>query len=219
MHRQFWSRFHTPAWAGIDAEEMEDRVSDDRFLRHWFRHGGRRGGRQGGDRSKQFVEDLFGRNWGDEFRNRRGDIKYLLLELLAEGSSHGYDLIKTMETRYGGFRRLSPGSVYPTLQMLEEGGYLTSEAIGGKRVYTITEEGRQLLAERTQQGSSDAPWDDFKSFMKGKPQEFTDLRNEATELATVLLQVARSGDPERMNRVRQLLEQVKREIYAILAEK
>jgi DNA-binding PadR family transcriptional regulator len=124
-----------------------------------------------------------------------------------------------MESRYGGFRRLSPGSVYPTLQLLEEGGYLKSAQEGGKRIYTITDEGRQLLAERTQQKTSDSPSDTFKTFMKGKPQEFMELRNAATELANVVVQVARSGNVERINRVRELIEQVKREIYAILAEK
>jgi DNA-binding PadR family transcriptional regulator len=114
---------------------------------------------------------------------------------------------------------LSPGSVYPTLQLLEEGGYLTSAQEGGKRIYSITDEGRQLLAERTQQETSDSPWDTFKSFVKGKPQEFIELRNAATELAGVVVQVARSGNMERINRVRELLEQVKREIYAIMAEK
>jgi DNA-binding PadR family transcriptional regulator len=214
MFRPFWFRSPALAWAGLSEEELQEAFQDRRF-RHFFRHGKHRGR----SHDKQFGEELFGRGWGDEFRNRRGDIKFLLLELLAEGPSHGYDLIKAMETRYGRFRRLSPGSVYPTLQLLEEGGYLTSEQTGGKRVYTITDEGRQLLADRTQQGGNESPWDDFKSFMKNKPQEFTDLRKEAGELAMALMQVARSGDPERMNRVRELIAQVKREIYAILAEK
>jgi DNA-binding PadR family transcriptional regulator len=213
MFRQFGFRFPALAWAGFNEEELQEAFQNRRF-RHFFRHGKHRGR----PHDKQFGEELFGRGWGDEFRNRRGDIKFLLLELLAEGSSHGYDLIKAMETRYGGFRRLSPGSVYPTLQLLEEGGYLTSEQTGGKRVYTITEEGRQLLVDRSQ-GSPDAARDDFKSFMQNKPQEFTDLRKEATELAMALMQVARSGDSERMNRVRELIAQAKREIYAILAEK
>ena len=118
-----------------------------------------------------------------------------------------------MESRYGGFRRLSPGSVYPTLQLLEEGGYLTSEPKGGKRVYRITEAGRELLAERMQQTdsrSSDA--------VSEPPPEFVELRNAATELAAVVTQVARSGNGERINRVREKLDRVKREIYAMLAE-
>ena len=60
---------------------------------------------------------------------------------------HGYEIINSMEARRGGCRP-SAGSVYPTLQMLEEGGYLTSEQVDGKKVYTITGEGRQLLEER-----------------------------------------------------------------------
>ncbi|MEH2055592.1 MAG: PadR family transcriptional regulator [Nostoc sp.] len=208
MFRHFRSRFGAPAWAGVSED-------DSLLVRSWFGHGKHHGRHD----EKHFGHEMFGRGWGDEYRTRRGDIKFILLELLSEHPSHGYDLIKEMETRYGGFRRLSPGSVYPTLQLLEEGGYLKSAQEGGKRIYTITDEGRQLLAERTQQEPSDSPWDTFKSFVKGKPQEFIELRNAATELAAVVVQVARSGNMERINRVRELLEQVKREIYAILAEK
>ncbi len=208
MFRHFQSRFRAPAWAG---------VSEDDFLlvKSCFQHGKHHAKHH----DKHFGNEMFGRGWGDEYRTRRGDIKFILLELLSEHPSHGYDLIKDAETRYGGFRRLSPGSVYPTLQLLEEGGYLKSAQEGGKRIYTITDEGRQLLAERSQQNTSDSPWDTFKSFVKGKPQEFIELRNAATELAAVVVQVARSGNVERINRVRELLEQVKREIYAILAQK
>src|SRR4028118_458823 len=124
MFRQFHSRFRAPEWA--EASFGNRFFASDRFKRG--RHSG------GG--------------WGDEPRTRRGDIKFMLLGLLVESPRHGYELIKELEIRYGGFRRLSPGSVYPTLQLLEEGGYLTSEQVEGKRVYTITDSGRQLLAER-----------------------------------------------------------------------
>jgi DNA-binding PadR family transcriptional regulator len=207
MFRHFRSRFPAPAWVGASEE--------DSLLSHWFQHDKHHDRHHG----KHFADELFGRGWGDESRTRRGDIKFILLELLSEHPSHGYDLIKEMETRYGGFRRLSPGSVYPTLQMLEEGGYLRSAQEGGKRIYTITDEGRQILAERTQKETSDSSWDTFKTFMTGKPQELIELRKVATELAGIMVQVARSGNVERINRVRGLLEQVKREIYAILAEK
>jgi DNA-binding PadR family transcriptional regulator len=188
------SRSCQPAWAGANPEDLA-------FVWHRFYHDRRSGG-----------------SWGEERRTRRGDIKFILLELLAERPRHGYDLIKELEARYGGFRKLSPGSVYPTLQMLEEGGYLTSEQVGGKRVYTLTDEGRNLLAERNQQATPDSPWDAFNPFVSGKSQEFIELRNAATELAAAVGQVARSGDLERLRRVRELLDQVKREIYKILAE-
>src|SRR3954453_19084565 len=92
------------------------------------------------------------RECGPEFRERfmrmrRGDIKFHLLEILREGPRHGYEIIGELEKRSGGYRP-SPGSVYPTLQMLEEGGFLTTEQIEGKKVYTITEAGLKLLEER-----------------------------------------------------------------------
>jgi len=208
MFRQFQRRFLTPAWVDVNVEE-------GLMLKNFFQHRSHHGRGHG----KDFEDEMSSRGWGDEYRNRKGDIKFLLLELLSEHPSHGYDLIKAMEVRYGGFRRLSPGSVYPTLQMLEDGGYLTSEQENGKRVYTITHEGRKLLSDRVQQEDENSPWDTFKNFVKSKPPEFLELRNSAGELAAAIMQVARGGNVERINRVRELLEQVKREIYAILAEK
>ena len=195
MFRQFRHPFHQPAWAG---------APDDHPARHWFAHGRRGPG--------DFTEGMF--DWGREDgpRARRGDIKFLLLELLSEQPSHGYDLIKRMEVRYEGLRRLSPGSVYPTLQLLEDGGYVTSTTTEGKRVYTITAEGSQFLAERVQ------PEQREQAAVSQKSQEFGQLRQAAMELASAVMQVARSGNSERINRVKGLLERAKREIYAILAE-
>jgi DNA-binding PadR family transcriptional regulator len=207
MFRRLHSHFHAPAWATSALEEP--------FVQHWFQHGRHDRGRH--DRDKHLMEELFGFG-GDEPRTRRGDIKFLLLELLAAQPSHGYDLIKRMETRYGGFRRLSPGSVYPTLQLLEDGGYVISETTEGKRVYTITDEGRQFLAERAQQAPPGPPWDAFKNAAVNKPEAFHQLRQSATELAGAVMQVARSGNVDRMNRARELLDRTKRELYALLSE-
>ncbi|MCY7274365.1 MAG: hypothetical protein LH702_11655 [Phormidesmis sp. CAN_BIN44] len=102
--------------------------------------------------------------------------------------------------------------------MLEDGSYLTSQQESGKRVYAVTESGRSLLAERTPAERPGVPGDDFGDFAK-KSKTISELRNAATELAAVVMQVARSGNLDRMNRVRELLDQVKREIYLMLAEK
>jgi DNA-binding PadR family transcriptional regulator len=133
-----------------------------------------------------------------------------LLTLLAEQPQHGYQLIKELENRYGGFYRPSPGSVYPTLQLLEEGGYLTSEQVEGKRVYTITDSGRQLLAER------DNPVDLTDRADSQLP--LIELKDALTELGEVVMLVARSGNLNRVSQVRDILNRVKREIYAILAQ-
>src|SRR5204863_10191366 len=91
-------------------------------------------------------------NWGNPNGNRerpgRGDLKYVILELLRDQPRHGYDIIRALEERSRGTYRPSPGSVYPTLQMLEDLGYVTSSQEEGKKVYSITEEGRRYLGEQ-----------------------------------------------------------------------
>jgi DNA-binding PadR family transcriptional regulator len=76
-----------------------------------------------------------------------GDLRYVLLQLVAEKPSHGYELIKAIEEKFGGMYSPSPGVVYPTLTHLEELGYLRTEPGGGtKKLYSLTEEGANFLA-------------------------------------------------------------------------
>ena len=76
-----------------------------------------------------------------------GDLRYVLLQLIAERPRYGYDLIKTIEEQFGGMYSPSPGVVYPTLTLLEELGYVRAENSGGtKRLYAVTEEGEAFLA-------------------------------------------------------------------------
>src|SRR3979409_2501724 len=97
----------------------------------------------------------FGRRWGfggfgaGERMFGRGDLKYVILELLKDQPRHGYDIIRALEERMRGAYRPSPGSVYPTLQMLEDLGYVTSNQQDGKKVYSITDEGRRYLEEQS----------------------------------------------------------------------
>lgn len=102
------------------------------------------------------------------------------------------------------------------LLLLEEGGYLTSEQIDGKRVYTVTDSGRQLLSDRNQQTSA-SPIDVSSNFMTLKPPELVELRNTLTDLSAAVTQIARSGNLEQVSQVRELLVQVKREIYRMLS--
>ncbi len=76
-----------------------------------------------------------------------GDLKLIVLALLAEGPRHGYDVIKALEEKSSGIYSPSPGVVYPTLTFLEEAGYATSAAEGTKKVYTISESGEAHLEE------------------------------------------------------------------------
>ncbi|MBV8156231.1 MAG: PadR family transcriptional regulator [Dyella sp.] len=105
----------------------------------------------------------FGRGFGDDegpggwggmggrFRGGRvfghGDLKLILLALIAEQPRHGYDLIRTIEEMFDGAYAPSPGAVYPTLTLLEELGHASVQNDEGKKLYSITEEGKAFLAE------------------------------------------------------------------------
>lgn len=79
----------------------------------------------------------------------QGDLKYVILQLLDEKPRHGYDIIKELEERSKGAYSPSPGTVYPTLTMLEEMGYARATEDGGKKVYEITAEGKKYLEENS----------------------------------------------------------------------
>jgi len=74
-----------------------------------------------------------------------GELRLAILSLLSEGPKHGYQLMKEMETRSGGFYKASAGSVYPTLQQLEDEGLVEAEMIAGRRTYRLTDAGRAEL--------------------------------------------------------------------------
>jgi len=169
---------------------------------------GRGQGRHGGD-------DDFGGGFGGggRQRRRRGDIKYLLLALIAEQPRHGYDLIKAMEQRHAGFYRPSPGSVYPTLQLLEDGGYIWGEQVDGKKVYRITPTGEELLAER-QADADSRP----RGPQAAEREQLGSLRQSATALLDSVRQAARHGSPEQVTAVQQIIEQARRDVYRTLAQ-
>jgi len=109
-----------------------------RFGRHPFAGGGPREGRHHWREHGRRGERMFD----------SGDLRFVLLALIAEKPSHGYELIKAIEEKLGGGYSPSPGVVYPTLTLLEEMGYATVEAQdGGKKLYSATDAGRALLEE------------------------------------------------------------------------
>jgi DNA-binding PadR family transcriptional regulator len=167
-------------------------------------------------RGGPFGDDPFGEDEGGRRRHRRGDIKIALLELLAEQPRHGYELIKELGSRYGGFYRPSPGSVYPTLQLLEDEGHLVSETVDGKRVYTVTDSGRASLQERLQERPADHRG--RGGLRPGETEgELHELREGAMALMAAVMQVARHGTVEQVREARARLDAARRDIYGILA--
>jgi len=108
--------------------------------------------------------------WGHRSRFfESGEVRLAILSLLQEGPKHGYELIKELETRSGGLYRASAGTVYPTLQLLDDEGLIESERQDGKRVYHITPAGEaELTGEaETVRGIWDraAHWEDWSHWM------------------------------------------------------
>src|SRR5215472_14792001 len=113
---------------------------------------GERQGRRGphGSRHGELGEGRrgFRGRWGGGMRMfGAGDLRYVILQLISEKPSHGYEIIKSIEERLGGAYAPSPGVVYPMLTMLEEMGYANSTTEGTRKLYAITEEGSKALAE------------------------------------------------------------------------
>ena len=151
--------------------------------------------------------------WGGGRRPRRGDVRLALLTLLADEPKHGYDLIRELEERSGGAWRPSPGSVYPTLQLLEDEGLVASEERDGKRVYTLTEAGRAELEQRKEERGDRPPWE-FGPLGEG----FAQLRDAGFQLAAAAMQVARTGSEAQRTQAAEVLAEARKRIYALLAE-
>ncbi len=141
----------------------------------------------------------------------RGIIKYIILDHLKDKPGYGYEIIQALEERSYGFYTPSPGTVYPTLQMLEEMGYVTGADEDGKRVYTITDEGRRFLDEQKDFGEK------IKSQMKSwwnpeKVDEIRDTMHEFRRFAQLLRETARDADSEKLSRIRKALAHAYEEI-------
>ena len=89
--------------------------------------------------------------FGPHGRARRGNVKAAILAVLAEQPMHGYEVMQQLESRSGGMWRPSPGSIYPTLQLLEDQGLIKSEDVDGRRVFSLTDEGKTEAATITEQ--------------------------------------------------------------------
>jgi DNA-binding PadR family transcriptional regulator len=152
--------------------------------------------------------------WGPHGpRARRGDVRAAILTLLGEQPMHGYQVIQELESRTGGAWRVSPGSVYPTLQMLEEEGLIAGQEVEGKRVFSLTDAGRAEVERQKESGR--APWEDVAG---GGDETMHTLRDAVFKLGAAVFQVARAGSKEQIDGAVAILNDARRRVYAILAE-
>ena len=145
----------------------------------------------------------------------KGDLKYVILSLLKDKPSHGYEIIREMEDYFHGFYTPSAGSVYPTLQMLEDMGYVSSSERDGKKVYTVTAEGLKFLKE--QQVTIDKIKDQMSEWWHPRNiEEFHDTISELRNLGRLVGRKAHHLEPEKWTRIKEVVSRTCRDIEEIL---
>lgn len=146
-------------------------------------------------------------------RARRGDVRAGILALLAEQPRNGYQIMQELEQRSGGVWHPSPGSIYPSLQQLEDEGLVSSAASGTGRTFELTERGRAHVAEHRDEVSE--PW---ASVGDAGDNAAAELMGLLREVAAAAAQVARAGDAAQLTKAKKVLGSARRELYRLLAD-
>lgn len=170
-----------------------------------FGPGGPRGPRagRGGPRG--------GRPRGGHRRGRRGDVRAAILALLTERPMHGYEMIQEIGARSDGLWQPSPGSVYPTLQLLvDEGLIVAAESEGSKRLFELTDEGRQAAAQ-----TETPPWEEIA---EGADPDVVNLRAAFKQLTVAVFQGAEAATAQQQKRIVDIVNAARRDIYGVLGD-
>lgn len=164
------------------------------------------------------------RGWGGRGGGRRrrtqmfesGEVKFVILRLIREKPRHGYEIIRALEEKMGGYYTPSAGTVYPTLQLLEDEGYVRVEETEGKKVYHITPEGVKYLEEHRDL------LDEILDRVKETVREFTgggigEVRGAFAHLAAVTFKRAwrRGPDDPALQQVADILRRAADEVEAV----
>ncbi|MFE9642572.1 PadR family transcriptional regulator [Streptomyces sp. NPDC006365] len=148
---------------------------------------------------------------GPRGRARRGDVRASILALLKDRPMHGYEMIQEIAERSGGAWKPSPGSVYPTLQLLEDEGLIASATEGGKKLFSLTEAGRTAAGE-----GPEAPWEEAG---RGVDWEaLSDIRQAGFGLMEAFGQVWKTGSKEQREKALSVINEARKKLYLILAD-
>jgi DNA-binding PadR family transcriptional regulator len=144
-------------------------------------------------------------------RASRGDIRVAILLLLNERPMHGYEIIAELDERTDGLWKPSPGSIYPTLSLLEDKGYVTSSEEGGKRRFSLTAAGSEQIANRD---DAPPPWEEMTADVG--PEAAT-LRKSGMLLFAAVAQVGQAGTSQQAGEAVTILDEARRRLYGLLA--
>ncbi|MFF4170771.1 PadR family transcriptional regulator [Streptomyces sp. NPDC001744] len=148
---------------------------------------------------------------GGRGRARRGDVRASILALLKDRPMHGYEMIREIGERSDGAWRPSPGSVYPTLQLLEDEGLITSASEGGKKLFALTDTGRAEAED-----GPEAPWEEAG---RGVDWEaVNEIRQAGFGLMEAVGQVWKTGSAEQRQKAVAVINEARKKLYLILAD-
>jgi DNA-binding PadR family transcriptional regulator len=162
------------------------------------------------DPRHRLMHEIFGPLREGYAAVRRGKVRPLILAVLHEQPMHGYQVMQELEARTGGRWRPSAGTIYPTLQQLEDEGLVQIEEADGRKVYRLTDAGR---AEAEASPLTRHPWFDQRT-----GEQSMDLRRLAVQLVGATVQVQRVGSPEAQRQARDILVDSRRRLYRVLAD-
>ena len=146
-------------------------------------------------------------------RRERGDVRAAILLLLAEQPRHGYEILTEISDRSDGRWQPSPGSIYPVLKRLARDGLVQPEHENGKRIFSLTDEGRAVVeAEKDGWGE---PWTQENDPAAEASME---LFAEGKQLGAAVWQVSQGNDPEQIAATMVILAEARKKIYGVLAQ-
>ena len=197
----------------------------------WGGPGGPGPGGRGRSGPPPWVADLVrhfgGPGFGPEFggrrgpRARRGDVRAAILDVLAGDEMNGYQLIQQISERTGGAWKPSPGSVYPTVQQLEDEGLVEGRDVEGRRLLRLTDAGRTYVEENAEEMA--ATWRPFEEAGDDedapRPQGASgDLMPIVGQVMGAMWQIVTTGTSQQRAEAAEILTETRRKLYRLLAD-
>jgi DNA-binding PadR family transcriptional regulator len=221
MHR--FSKQLGPFWAAIgDCGPHQHQHRPGSWGSPWERGSHHRGGGPGGP--PPWLAGLLGMGRPEGMRGarvRRGDVRSAILDVLHDAqqrdeSVNGYQVIQQITEKSGGAWRPSPGSVYPTIQQLEDEGLVETDDERGRRALRLTAEGSTYCAENSDELA--AVWTPFQAAESAWSGEHADIKAEIPQVMSAIWQIVTQGDETQRRAAVEVLVDARRRLYGILAD-
>ncbi len=176
-------------------------------------------GRRGRPGPPPWLAELFGLAQGQQQRGpkvRRGDVRAAILDMLKDEPMNGYQLISQIAERSGGAWKPSPGSVYPTIQQLEDEGLVEADNERGRRTLRLSEDGRRYVEEHAEEMAE--TWAPFGERRESSGAGYANLKPEIGQVMAAVWQIVTTGTDRQRREAIEILIETRRKLYGLLAD-